>query len=305
MARKPRATRPVPILINSEGGTARATGDGLAGEVEKACKAAGMVANVRLLPGAEMADAIDAAVGQHLIIVGGGDGTLRSAASAIVRSGAATTLGILPLGTHNHLAKQLGIPANLTAAIDVAANGGRRRIDVAEVNGELFLNNASIGLYPLLVRAREAEQERHGLPKWLANGVAARAVLRRLKHHLLRLEIAGTAQSVRTPLLFVGNNIYSLDGGKVGQRDALDDGKLSIFAVASTTRLSALWFALRTLAGKADRDRDFAALATASELTVSAHASDLHVALDGELEVLRTPLHFTIRPLALEVAVPA
>jgi diacylglycerol kinase family enzyme len=276
----------------------------LADTVEKACKAADLVADVQLLPGAEMADAIDAAVGQPLIIVGGGDGTLRSAASAIVNSGAKTTLGILPLGTHNHLAKQLDIPADLTAAIKIAANGGRRRIDVAEVNEEIFLNNASIGLYPLLVRAREAEQERHGLPKWLANGVAARAVFRRLKHHLLRIEIAGTARSVHTPLLFVGNNVYSLDGGKVGQRDALDGGELSIFAVASTTRLSALWFAARALVGRADPDRDFAALATAGELTVSAHSSDLHVALDGELEALRTPLHFKIRPQALEVAVP-
>ncbi|MES2097695.1 MAG: diacylglycerol kinase family protein [Pseudomonadota bacterium] len=305
MAKQSRATRPVPILINSEGGTARSAGKGLADTVEKACKAAGVVAEVHLLPGAEMAEAIDAAVGQPLIIVGGGDGTLRSAASAIVKAGAKTTLGILPLGTHNHLAKQLAIPADLTAAIEVAANGGRRKIDVAEVNDQLFLNNASIGLYPMLVRQREAEQERHGLPKWLANGVAARAVLRRLKHHLLRIEIAGTAQSVRTPLLFVGNNVYSLDGGKVGQRDALDDGELSIFAMASATRLSALWFAARTLVGKADRERDFAALATAPELTVSAHASDLHVALDGELESLQTPLHFKIRPLALDVAVPA
>jgi diacylglycerol kinase family enzyme len=305
MANQLPTTRPVPILINREGGTARSAGEDLADTVETACKAVGMVADIQLLPGAEMGAAIDAAIGQPLIVVGGGDGTLRSAASAIVKAGAATTLGILPLGTHNHLAKQLVIPADIAAAIEVAANGRRRRIDVAEVNDTIFLNNASIGLYPLLVRTREAEQERHGLPKWLANGVAARAVLRRLKHHLLRIDIAGTEQSVRTPLLFVGNNVYSLDGGKVGQRDALDDGELSIFAVASTTRLSALWFALRTLAGRADPDRDFAALATARELAVSAHSSDLHVALDGELEALQSPLHFTIRPLALEVAVPA
>jgi len=240
-----------------------------------------------------------------LVVVGGGDGTLRSAAEVILQAKNAPALGILPLGTHNHLARQLGIPLDPREAIAVVANGQGRRIDAASVNHRIFLNNASIGLYPLLVRWREEERHRRGLPKWLANVIAARAVLQRLRHHRLRVTIEGRERAIRTPLLFVGNNIYSLEAGRIGERVSLDQGRLSVFAVETHSRLSGLWFAARTLAGRADPERDFAVLEAPAGLGVDAHATAIQVALDGEVHCLATPLHFRSLPGALRVITPA
>lgn len=296
---------PMPIVINRDGGSAAAAGQSLTATIEAACNDAGLAADIRLVAGTEVADAVRAYSDRPLIAVGGGDGTLRSAASTLIDAGAKATLGILPLGTHNHLARQLAIPLDVPTAIDVLARGRAQAIDVGLVNGHVFLNNASIGIYPQLVRSREEEQRRHGVPKWLANVVAAQTVLRRLRHHRLTVETHGHAQTVRTPLLFVGNGVYSLEAGHIGQRAAMDEGKLSLFALPAHSRASALWFAVRTLFGRANPQEDFAALEACAGLTVNAHAPAIHVALDGELHQLRTPLHFENFPAALSIMVPA
>lgn len=104
--------------------------------------------------------------GQSALVVGGGDGTLGSVASIL--AGTDVALGILPLGTLNHFAKDLGVPLKLEAAMDVIAAGQSQRIDVAEVNGRIFVNNSSVGVYPFLVEERTAEQRLHGVGKLAA-----------------------------------------------------------------------------------------------------------------------------------------
>lgn len=291
----------LPILVNRDGGSASAAGDGLAATLEAACRSAGIAADVRLLAAAEIEGAVASCADRPIVAVGGGDGTLRSAASTLIRLGSNAALGILPLGTHNHLARQLDIPLDLPAAVALLASPTERRIDVGKAGDLLFLNNASIGIYPLLVRSREEERRRHGFPKWLANILAAGVVLRRLRHHLLSVEANGRSQTIRTPLLFVGNNVYSLEAGRIGQRLALDEGKLSLFALTAHSRLSALRFAARTLIGRADMEQDFATVEVCQSLVVNAHAETVHVALDGELQRLTTPLRFASLPGALKV----
>lgn len=293
---------PIPVLINREGGTAAAAGNRLKRDVAAAFRKAGLTAETKLLDGAEVAQAAEKLKGRHLVVVGGGDGTLGAAAEVL--AGSDTVLGILPLGTHNHFARQLGIPQDLPGAAGLLADGRRKRVDVGAVNGHIFLNNASIGFYPSLVRTREQEEHRHGLPKWLANLPASWAALRRLRHHRLRVEIDGVERQVRTPLLFVGNNIYELEGGHVGERAALDEGLLSLYAVKARTRLGALWFGLKVLGGMARLERDFAEAKTCRALTVRAHSDEVHIALDGEVYRLESPLRFEVRPRALRVMVP-
>jgi len=303
MAIRHAANQPLPVLINREGGSAAAAGDKIKAEVETAFRDAGLSAEVILLDAADIRPAVER-TDAPVVVVGGGDGTLGTAASILIE-GRRTALGLLPLGTHNHFARQLGIPADLLGAVRVLAEGKRQRVDVGAVNGHVFLNNASIGFYPSLVRSREHEQHRRGLPKWVANMPAAWAALRRLRHHRLRVEIDGAERWVRTPLLFVGNNLYSLDGGHIGQREALDRGELSLFSVKSRTRLGALWFGLRLLAGRADLEYDFGVAETCRTLTVHAHSPQIHVALDGEVYCLESPLRFEIRPGTLEVIAAA
>lgn len=293
----------IPVFVNAGGGTAASKGEKLRDELETAFAEAGAGIDLALLKGGELSDAVRERAGDPLVVVGGGDGTLGCAAQALVDHGGAT-LGILALGTHNHLAKELGIPADLKEAAKLIVARTTRRIDLARVNGRVFVNNASVGFYPLLVRERETRQDRHGLPKWLANIPAAREALRRLPQHRLHLELPDGARDVTTPMLFVGNNRYAMDAGNVGQREALDAGVMSLFAVSARSSGALVGVVLRTLIGRADEKRDFAAVGEAQRFTVDDGSSDREIALDGEVVELDMPLEFTIEPGALEVVAP-
>jgi len=294
----------IPVLVNAAGGTAAARGDKLRDELEQAFAEAGAAIDLTLLQGGELQEAVKARAGEPLVVVGGGDGTLGSAAQALVDHGDAT-LGILPLGTHNHLAKELGIPVDLIEAARLIVARPTRRIDLARVNGRVFVNNASIGFYPLLVRERDAHQEKHGLPKWLANITATREALRRLPQHRLHLDLPEGHRHVVTPMLFVGNNRYAMEAGKVGQREALDAGVMSLFAVSARSGGALIGMVLRTLIGRADATRDFAAIGEARRFSVDDGSSDREIALDGEVVELDMPLEFSIQPGALRVVAPA
>src|SRR4051794_37510526 len=113
--------------------------------------------------------------GAALVVAGGGDGTINAVASALV--GTEARLGVLPLGTLNHFAKDLGIPLALEEAVRTVFTGRPQAVDVGEVNGRLFLNNSSLGIYPRIVRLREAHR-RQGVRKWIAFVKALAYVLR-------------------------------------------------------------------------------------------------------------------------------
>ena len=292
----------IPVLVNRDGGTAAALGDELRPAVEAAFAAADIEIDLHILHGGEMRAAVEALKGHPLVVVGGGDGTLGCAAACFADSD--TTLGILPLGTRNHLARELGVPLDLLGAAGLLADRPTRAIDLARANGRVFVNNASIGLYPSLVRFRDAERQRHPVPKWLAALPASYAALKRMRHHRLRLIVPDAIEEIVTPMLFVGNNHYTLQPGRVGQRDALDDGKLSIFAVASRHRMALIGFALRTLMGRADPDRDFAAIGDAVELTIEGRSASVDVALDGEVVELAMPIRIVSAAGALSVVAP-
>jgi diacylglycerol kinase family enzyme len=290
-----------PVVVNRGGGAASRAGDALVDQIEAAFTAAGLTAEVHAVDGPDLIPTITRLAASGAVAIGGGDGTQGCAADILAKAGA--THGVLPLGTRNNLARQLGIPLDLDGAVKVIAAGQKHTIDLCDVNGHCFINNASIGLYPKMVEIREGVQER-GLPKWVAKIPAAWSVLRNLTHRRYRLILDDAAQPVVTPLLFVGNNVYSLDAGKVGTRDAMDDGKLSVFAVAKSTRWGLVGFAIRTLRGRSNPDRDFAAIGICETLVVNARRHHISVALDGEVMKLATPLKFSVRPHALSVFVP-
>ena len=296
-----RVTGPVPVLVNRSGGTAAAKGDKLGEEIEAAFAEAGVAIDLQLVEGDALAGAAKAVAGQPLVVVGGGDGTLGRLAGILADQG--STLGVLPLGTRNHLARELGVPLDLPGAAALIAAGTVRAIDLARVTGEPFINNASIGLYPQLVR----EREQRNTPKWIAAIPASIAALSRIKHHRLHLALPGRARDgdIVTPMLFVGNNHYTLDAGQIGKRDALDGGVLSIYAVASRRRLALIGFAIRTLFGRARRDSDFAAIGDTPEFEVRGRSDDIDIALDGEVMRLKMPLRFECQAGALKVVAPA
>ncbi len=269
----------------------------LEAELREAFAAAGVEIDLTLAEGAEIGTALERVAGASVVAVGGGDGTVGQAVGVLAANGSA--LGVLPLGTRNHLARQLSLPLDLEGAAKVIAAGKRERVDYARIGQRSWINNASVGLYARMVTARDAA----GGPKWLATIPAAWSVLRHLEQRRLTLVLDGATQRVKTPLLFVGNNRYSLDGGRIGERESLSDGTLAVYALAPKSAGQLVGFALRTLLGRADPARDFVALAEAGSLTIEG-VGEIRVALDGEVEKLPLPLEFAIMPGALEVIVP-
>ncbi len=242
------------------------------------------------------------ALGCEAVVAGGGDGTLNAVASLLV--GRPVAFGVLPLGTLNHFAKDLGIPLEVDPALAAIAAGHTVEIDVGEVGGRYFLNNSSLGLYVDIVRHREKQQQRLGRGKWPAFAWAAWGALRRWPVLTVALTVDGRACVLRTPFVFVGNNVYRMEGFHVGERDGLCDGVLSVYVAGRAGRWPLFVLGLRALVGRLRQAKDFRAFA-ATELRIETTRPEARIATDGEVCRLPTPLHYRIHPRALRVIVPA
>lgn len=266
----------------------------------------GMDARVTLAQdGDAMTAAAQVAVAQGLSIVvaGGGDGTINAVAAVLAGSGIG--FGVLPLGTLNHFAKDVGVPLLLDDAIACIATGVRRLVDVGEVNDRVFLNNSSLGLYPDIVRDREKQQDRLGRGKWLAACWATIGALRRYPFLKVRLTLDDGKQQFRsTPFVFIGNNDYTMSGFDIGVRERLDAGRLSLYVAQRPGRLGLLRLGWSALRGRLAQEKDFDVLAT-RHMVIETRHSRIRVATDGEVTVMSTPLRYRIRPAALSVIVPA
>lgn len=238
--------------------------------------------------------------GAACIVAAGGDGTVGAVAAHL--AGTDTPLGVLPVGTLNHFARDVGVGRDVPAAARVLAAGRIRLVDVAEVNGHLFVNNSSIGLYAHLVETRERHERRWGT--WRALVRAALLTLREGRPLPVRVSADGATGTAETYLLFVGNNRYELDLLHAGRRAALDAGALSVFALAETRRLWLVPHFLRALRERPARRRLFKGR-LAREVTVTPDGlRAVEVACDGEVLRLTTPLVYRTRPRALRVLVP-
>jgi diacylglycerol kinase family enzyme len=177
-----------------------------------------------------------------------------------------------------------------------------RAVDVGEVNGQLFINNASIGLYPHVVAQRVYEQRHFARGKWSAMLHAAWHVLRHPDAYEVTLELDGHEEHRRTSSVFVGNNPYVLEGPRMGHRERLDEGTLGVVVMRPRPRLGWVWLALRALCGRLSlHDVDTHLV---REFRLDARENMLPVARDGEASTFAPPLHFVLRPRALQVCVP-
>jgi diacylglycerol kinase family enzyme len=273
-------------------------------KVEEMFAAAGREARVIVATGGgRLRESIERAVqdGCETLVAGGGDGTINLAASALV--GRNIPLGVLPLGTLNHFAKDLGIPLELEEAIRVILDGVSCRVDVGEVNGRVFLNNSSLGVYPAIVRLRERYQA-GGLGKWVAALWAGLAGLRRNPFMAVRLIVQGEAAVRRTPFVFVGNNEYRMVGLQAGKRDSLAQGHVAVYVLNADRRIGILRLAWQVLLNGVDEVKELDLL-TVTHATIETRRPRLQVALDGEVVILPSPLEYRSRPAALQVYVPA
>lgn len=237
----------------------------------------------------------------RIIVAGGGDGTINAVASTLIETG--KTLGVLPLGTLNHFAKDLRIPLDLQGAVHTIIANHVVQVDVGEVNGRIFVNNSSLGLYPRIVHERQQNQ-RLGYGKWPAFVWAALSVMRRYPFLDVRVRVDGKEISSRTPFVFVGNNEYEMESFNIGRRARLDAGVLSLYLSHRTRRLGLIALALRALLGRAEKAKNFIAM-RATEFSIETRRRRIRVATDGEVTMMKPPLHYRARPGALNVIVPA
>ena len=293
----------VIVLLNRGAGTVvSATSATTEASVAHAMATAGIEADIRSVPhnllAAQAREAADSDV--DVVVAGGGDGTVNTVATAL--AGTDKRLGVLPLGTLNHFAKDLRLPLDLAGAAAVIAAGHTESVDVGRVNDSLFINNSSIGMYSRTVLVREA-QRRRGWSKWLAMGLAMFKVFRRFPMLEVRLATDEAAIRRRTPLVFVGNNRYELDLFTVGTRNSLCAGELGLYIANTQSRWGIVKLAIRGAVGRLKQSRDFE-LSCQQEFWIESRKRALRVALDGEVVSLRPPLHFRTWPGALQVCVP-
>jgi diacylglycerol kinase family enzyme len=235
------------------------------------------------------------------IVAAGGDGTVRAVAQEL--AGSTVPLGILPLGTLNHFARDLGLPLDIAGAVATIAAGATAAIDAAEVNGRIFVNNSSIGLYPAMVLDRDRQLRQSRRAKWLAMALALFHALRRPIARRLTIEATNFVSPHRTPFAFIGNNVYDTTLPALGRRARLSGGELCLFIAKPRGRLGVVGLLLRAALGRLDQARDFEQHRLKT-VTIHSRHRRLTIALDGEVLRLHTPLHYRTRPGALRILVP-
>jgi diacylglycerol kinase family enzyme len=197
----------------------------------------------------------------------------------------------------------LGIPVDLEAAVWTVAHGRSIAVDLGEVNGRLFLNNSSIGIYPDIVLEREALRER-GYRKWTALALATSRVLSRYPGLIVRVTAADATQLFRTPFLFVGNNEYEVEGIRVGRRRTLSRSQLFACLAPRLRARDVPMLAALALAGRAKRNPALSSFCSPALQVDTPGRRRVRVALDGEVVQMAAPLRYRVRPAALKVIVP-
>ncbi len=305
----PQTGRHVALVANSRSGALLGR-DGGAASLEDMLRAQSSRLDVIDDSAGSLPERMRAAIGTgaDLVVVAGGDGSIACAASVLAGRDAA--LGLVPCGTMNLLARDLGFdPADHKAAVRALGEGEVRAIDAgcvaAHGDDHLFLCASMLGTPANLSKHREAGRERGGgLLAWAGFGRAVAQALWRNRSLRLTLRVNGRVLQRRTPSLTIVVNKLDDSSGRLFGRTSLDGGVLAIYIVPRASVWRQTWLLLRTaLTGKLNAPD--IELIEASEVQVESNRAAMHVLVDGELRLLKPPLHYKIQPGALRVMAPA
>jgi diacylglycerol kinase family enzyme len=297
----------VDVVVNAQAGSVDEADERReVSTIETAFTEAGIEVEVHVEAPQDFADVLprlwEAEPRPDAILVAGGDGTVNCAAG--VAAGTDMVLGVLPFGTFDHFAKDLGMPTDMAEAAHALVSGEIRKVDVAEVNGQVFVNNSVLGAYPVMVAIRDRLREEHGWGKVRAVPVAAIRVLRNLPMHRLTLEGEGLVRRhVRTPFVFVGNGVYDNEDGGLHRREAMTDGKLGVAVARVMSRWGLFRVVVQALLLGSQKARDLD-VAEVRSLVVRTRTKRVRVALDGEVAWIEPPISYRTRPGALNVLAP-
>jgi diacylglycerol kinase family enzyme len=295
----PDQTPDICVLSNPRSGTAQRN----PGAVDRAMAVFGPRAELRPFSGDPADEAARAArEGFRIVVAAGGDGTVAGVAHAL--AGTDVALAVLPLGTFNYFARGLGMPEDPAAAAEAILAGSSHDIAVGTLNGRVFLNNVSIGLYPAILEEREATYARFGRYRILAHLASLRTILRFQRPYRMLLQQDETRHRIRTPMVFVARSAYQLDQFGLEGARAISDDRFVMFLAPQQTRLGFLRLAWKLIRRKVDHGRDVI-VSTPRRIAVTVPGRRrISVALDGEKLKMRLPLRIEIAEHDLQVILP-
>ena len=288
----------ITVIVNPASGHATATDQS---RLKALLKTAGISADLIEIKDARAAlEAGRAHVGT--VVVAGGDGTVSTVAAML--AGTPATIGVLPLGSLNHFARDLGIATDLDKAVAVIAARRIRRVDVGTVNDRVFVNNVSIGVYPSVVEARE-ELRRQGYRKWPAMVLAIVRILRHYRGVRVTITVGERRVDRRTPFVFIGNNEYTIQGTTLGQRLSLAGGQLFVYLTPQIRAWQLPRLVMRALLGL-QLKRDDIEILSGPEVRVEIPGTGrVRLSIDGENTTMTTPLRCRTSAASLNVLSPA
>ena len=238
-----------------------------------------------------------------VVVSAGGDGTATGLAGAL--AGTTKALAILPLGTANLLARDLSLPLDLDATVAALGDMEPRQIDVGEVNGRVFLHKVVLGVIPSIAAAREQICGRSDVGALFGFGRYFVRRLGRARRIALSITSRDTDDRVeRVHAIAVANNAYDEGLGRIFARSSLDAGVLTLYVLKHLTLGDALRLSAEMLAGRWQQDEALD-IASVRSVSIRSRRASVSAMIDGEVEMLQTPLNFRIRPKALTVLAPA
>lgn len=272
--------------------------------IRGAMRGCGLNAELRVIKkGPDIAPAATRALkdGFDIIVAAGGDGTIAAVASAL--HGSSTPIGIIPLGTFNYFARSLDIPTEIPDAVRLLSKGVRRPVRTAKINDRLFLNNASLGAYPAILKTREDTYRRWGRSRVAAYWSVLVTLVRLRRPLRLQIMVGDKAVERRTPLVFAVNNSFQLKQMGLEGHDSIAAGQLALFIAPDSGRWGMLRNALSLAMGHAQKEVNFDLIAGQTiRIEASDHARD--IACDGERSRMRPPYDLRVIEDALIVIVP-
>lgn len=264
---------------------------------------AGLTGDLHFGEGDELADIMEAAKDSdaEILLVGGGDGTIRHAARTAMQ--ADMTLAILPLGTINLFARDLGLPLDWTKAVDALGKAEPTLVDTAEVNDTVYLCQSSIGLVPQLAKQRERMRDDGWLSSLLGLPARLAKALLYVRKRKLELSFADDDQTIQSWLTVVNNNQPDEPLKMMPRRSRLDRGHLAVHWANVDTRGGLLWL-LFSYALNFMTANPHIQIRQVKAFEITSPNKQIEVGLDGEIMHMQTPLRFQIHPKSLRVLVP-
>lgn len=259
--------------------------------------------DIRIIPAKEINSIINEFIlnKYDVITASGGDGTINGVAALVRHSD--SSLGVIPSGTFNHFAKDVGIPLGFEEAVLNLVNGEISNIDYGSVNEKIFLNNSSIGQYPIAVLVREVARKSRKLNKKFAMALAV--IRTSIANPLITISTDSKDHmaAIETPLVFIGNNYYDISPLNIGKRNNLTEGKLYAYVSKCKNIFCSLHVANLAFYNQLKLTSKFEQ-ATFTEGTINSKSKRLAVAVDGEIFRMKTPLHYKMNHEALKIILP-